>query len=84
MIITVDNGTTFDTEKDFTAEERHILQKLILWKTIVTSMEAFRKKKEQALEAGWNNSGPVKESRNLALVVQDLEKQLQRRLDGID
>ena len=84
MIITVDNGTTFDTEKDFSAEERHILQKLILWKTIVNSMEEFREKEQQALKAGWNNSGPVKESRNLAMVILDLEKQVQRRLDRID
>lgn len=82
MIITVDNGTTFDTDKDFTAEERHILQKLILWKTIVNTMEEFREKKKQALEAGWNNSGPVKESRNLAMVIRNFEKQLQHRLDA--
>lgn len=80
MIITVWNGTTFDTESDFTSAERHILQKLIVWKTIVSSLAEFEEKKRQALDAGWNNSGPVKESPHLEMVIKDFEKQVVDRL----
>jgi len=44
------------------------------------SLEQFREKKELALRKGWNNSGPIAESRNLKTVITDLEDQVLRRL----
>lgn len=80
MIITTDNGTSIDTEKDLTAPERHVLQKLFLWKSMAVSLDQFRQKKEQALQKGWNNSGPLAGSPNLRIVIQDLEKKVTMRL----
>ncbi|MBW2207157.1 MAG: hypothetical protein JRG79_09625, partial [Deltaproteobacteria bacterium] len=73
-------GQSFDTETDLTAPERHILQKLFLWESMASSLEQFKEKKDQALNAGWNNSGPVSESTNLKLIIQDLEKKVKDRL----
>ncbi len=81
MIITVGNGQSIDTSRDLDAVERHILQKLLLWETMAQSMDEFREKTGQALKAGWNNSGPVSASRNLRLIIQDLEKKVKERLD---
>lgn len=83
MIIQVANNTEIDTDRDLSAEERHVLQKLFGWKTMVDSVAEFRRKKELALSVGWNNSGPVRESRALALVVEQLEKELCLRLAQI-
>jgi hypothetical protein len=47
---------------------------------MATSLAAFRKKKEQALLAGWNNSGPIRESCALKCLAQDLEARVARRL----
>lgn len=80
MIITVFNGQSFDTEKDLTPAERHILQKLFAWKSLAKTIEEFREKRDKALKTGWNNSGPVKESRFLNIIIQDLEKQVLARL----
>ncbi len=80
MVITTRNGETFDTERDLTAPERHILQKLFLWESLASSLQEFRGKKEEALHKGWNQSGPVKEGRILCLVIEDLEKQITSRL----
>ena len=80
MIYTTEKGATFDLEKDFSSPERHILQKLFLWQEMAASVEVFRRKKAAALEAGWNNSGPVKESPALKSVTQDLERKVARRL----
>ncbi len=80
MIITVSNGQVIDTAKDLDAVERHILQKLLIWETMAKTMEEFREKTGQALTSGWNNSGPVSGSRNLKLIMQDLEKQVRERL----
>jgi hypothetical protein len=49
MIIAASNGKFFDTEKDLSAPERHILQKLFAWESTVTSQEQFEQKKEEAL-----------------------------------
>ena len=35
MIYTTQKGEAFDLEKDFSSPERHILQKLLLWKDMV-------------------------------------------------
>jgi hypothetical protein len=80
MIYTTEKGEMFDLEKDFSSPERHILQKLLLWQEMADSIEVFRGKTAEALEAGWNNSGPIKESLALKCITQDLEKRLARRL----
>ena len=80
MIITTSNGKSFDTDKDLSAPERHILQKLFAWESMVTSLEQFRDKKETALLKGWNNSGPIDESLALNTIINDLEKKVDARL----
>ena len=80
MIITTSNGKSFDTEKDLSAPERHILQKLFAWESMVASLEQFREKKEMALLKGWNNSGPIEESMPLKTIINDLEKKVDVRL----
>ncbi len=80
MIITTRNGKFFDTDKDLTAPERHILQKLFAWESMVISLEQFRDKKETALLKGWNNSGPIDESLALNTIINDLEKKVDARL----
>ena len=81
VIITTKAGKTYDTETDLTAPERHVLQKLFLWKTMASSIEVFREKKEQALVKGWNNSGPIQETPSLKDIIRDLEQKLVLRLD---
>ena len=80
MIITTKDGKTYDTETDLTAPERHVLQKLFLWKTMASSLEVFRKKKEEALAKGWNNSGPIQETPSLKDIIRDIEQKLVLRL----
>ncbi len=82
MRYTTEKGETFDLEEDFSSPERHILQKLLLWQEMATSVETFRRKKAEALAAGWNNSGPVREGRALRSVIEDLEARVARRLAG--
>lgn len=82
MIITTEDGKTFDTETDLTAQERHVLQKLFLWKTMASSLEVFRDKKEEALFKGWNNSGPIRETPALKDIVRDLEQKVIARLNS--
>ena len=80
MIFTTKDGKSFDTERDLTAPERHILQKLFLWKSMASSIEQFRTKKEEALRKGWNNSGPITESQTMRFIIQDLEHKVFDRL----
>jgi hypothetical protein len=80
MVLTLGNGQCFDTETDLTAQERHVLQKLFLWKSMASSVEEFRKKKEEALHKGWNGSGPIRESDALRAIVRDLEEKVTLRL----
>lgn len=80
MIITPHSGKSIDTATDLTSEERHILQKLFAWKAVADSLTQFRKIKDRAMKMGWNNSGPVQESRILKIVIQHLEKELIQRL----
>jgi len=82
MHYTTEKGETFDLENDFSSPERHILQKLLIWQELADSVEVFRRKKIEALEAGWNNSGPIQEGRALRCVIQDLEARVARRLKG--
>ena len=81
MIITTKDGKTYNTETDLTAPERHVLQKLFLWKTMASSIEVFREKKKEALIKGWNNSGPIQETPGLGDIIRDLEHKLVSRLD---
>ena len=80
MIMIMKSGAAVDMSKDLSAPERHILQKLLLWKDMVASVEEFRGKKEEALRAGWNNSGPIRESQVLSGIVRDLEGNVVQRL----
>jgi hypothetical protein len=82
MIITTSSGQSFDTDRDLTAPERHILQKLFLWESMASTLDQFREKKEEALLRGWNNSGPVEESLALKLIIGDLEKKVVTRLNN--
>jgi len=81
MIITTKSGQSFDTEKDLTAAERHILQKLFAWEALATSLEQFKEKRKEAAIKGWNNSGPVKESNAFKAIVRDMKKKVIARLD---
>jgi hypothetical protein len=82
MIHTTRKGEAFDTEKDFSSPERHILQKLFIWRDMAASVEEFRRKKQEALLKGWNNSGPVRESPALQRITRDLEEEVALRLAG--
>ena len=81
MIINTKDGKAIDTETDLTAPERHILQKLFLWKSMASSLQQFREKKDEALVKGWNNSGPVSESQALKSIISDLEEKVLIRLN---
>ena len=80
MVITTKDGKSFDTGTDLTAPERHILQKLLLWKSMASSLQEFRLKREEALLRGWNNSGPIRESPALKNIIVDLEEKVSDRL----
>jgi hypothetical protein len=80
MILTTRTGQSFDTETDLTAAERHILQKLFLWKSMASSVEEFREKKDEALQKGWNRSGPIRESDAMRVIARDLEDKVILRL----
>ena len=82
MIFTTQSGESFDTEKDLSEAERHILQKLFIWKEMAASPEEFRGKKEEALRLGWNNSGPIPESRAMKTITRDLAEQVSLRQPG--
>ena len=80
MIITSKDGKSIDTATDLTAPERHILQKLFLWESLVSSIHEFREKKDEALLKGWNNSGPIPESIHLKEITKALEEKVSLRL----
>ncbi len=80
MIITVASDDMADTDRDLNAMEQHILQQLLLWKDHVGSVEEFRTRKEQALAEAWNGSEPIRESRVLSSITQDIEEKLAQRL----
>lgn len=80
MIITTWKGKSFDTDKDLNEAERHIVQKLFAWESLVTSVEQFREKTKDFLAKGWNNLGPVNESPALRAIIQDIERRVITRL----
>jgi len=82
MIITTTTGRTFDTDRDFTAVERHILQKLFLWEEMAVSLKQFRAERAKAFEKGWSGSGPVMEGPVMTIIISDMEKRLVARLQG--
>ncbi len=79
MIITTSRNQIINTAT-LSPEERHIIQKLFAWESLVDSVAGFRKKQQEALKTGWNNSGPVTETRALSLVSQHLEAKIRLRL----
>jgi len=82
VIIRTRSGKSFDTDRDLTAEERHILQKLIIWESFASSVDQFREKENEAMLRGWNNSGPVKVSTAMKAILADLEEKVALRLSG--
>lgn len=80
MQIILSTGRQIDTQKDLTAEERHVVQKLYAWADAVGSVEAFENKRKQALQAGWNGSGQVIERSVLRQIIDDLEKKVKTKL----
>jgi hypothetical protein len=80
MIIQTHEGRSVDTATDLGPEERHILQKLMAWESMVKSLEQFREIRKKALADGWNNSGPVQESQALLRVIKVLETRIRQRL----
>ncbi|RLB43114.1 MAG: hypothetical protein DRH12_03915 [Deltaproteobacteria bacterium] len=80
MIIRISESTSYDTERDLTPAERHVLQKLFLWKSMATSLKQFRDEKNKALQKGWNDSGPIQESTALREIIRYLEKQVMENL----
>jgi hypothetical protein len=80
MIITTKSGRSFDTERDLIAPERHILQKLLIWESMASSVDQFRQKKMEALFKGWNNSGPIQGGEALKMIIADLEEKVILRL----
>lgn len=81
MIIDCDRAGQVDTAR-LTPEERHIIQKIMAWQSLSTSMAMFREKTAAALEAGWNDSGPVARTRALSLVIDHFEKKVRNRLNS--
>jgi hypothetical protein len=82
MIYVTLTGASFDTDRQLSAAERHILQKLILWRDLAVSVAQFRDKKQDALRTGWGDSGAVYERGALSSIIQDLEKRVALRLKG--
>jgi hypothetical protein len=80
MIHTTRKGESFDLEKDFSSPERHVLQKLIIWRDFAASVEAFREKKREALSKGWGDSGPVEDRGKMQRLLRDFEEEVARRL----
>jgi hypothetical protein len=80
MIYTTQKGEAFDLEKDFSSPERHVLQKLLIWKDMAASVDEFRRKTQEALRKGWGDSGPIQASRNLESITRDFEAQVALRI----
>ena len=80
MIIQTKNGRYIDTATDLTAPERHILQKLMIWESMASSVDEFREKRKLALLRGWNDSGPIRESEVIKTIVDEMEEKVAKRL----
>jgi hypothetical protein len=82
MIYTTTKGGSFDTDKDLSAPERHILQKLFIWKDLASGVAEFRARKQEALLKGWGDSGPIEEGPAMRSIAADLEEQVARRIQA--
>jgi hypothetical protein len=80
MMITTSEGKSFDTQRDLTAAERHILQKLMFWESMASTVEEFDRQRDVALQKGWNQSGPVDESPSMKCIIAELRRRLTHRL----
>jgi len=80
MIITTRDGKSFDTDRDLTAPERHILQKLIIWQFFASGIDQFKEKEKAAVFGGWNNSGPIKTSEAMRAILAELEEKVALRI----
>jgi hypothetical protein len=80
MIIQTKSGQRFDTATDLTAPERHILQKLMIWESMASSIEEFREKRKLALQRGWNDSGPIQEREVIRTIMDEMEEKVVNRL----
>jgi hypothetical protein len=78
MTLTTDQA--LELGRTLSSPERHVLQKLYLWKDMAVSVEEFRSQKEAALRAGWDDSGPIQTSGVLAGLLQDMEYMVAQRL----
>lgn len=81
MIFVTSRGQSVDSEKDLTAPERHILQKLFFWEDLAENVEQFRLKVKEAFKRGWNDSGPVTPRPLLLEIIKDLEERVKGRTD---
>jgi len=81
MIFTTAKGRSWDTDTDLCAPERHILQKLFFWESMVPTVREFRDRTQDALVKGWNASGPVRPGPAFQDIVRDLEAKVRRRLE---
>ncbi len=79
MIFSFDNQPPIDTA-DLTSEERHVIQKLMAWHSLADSMDFYTAKVQQALNTGWNHSGPVRPSPELKRIMRHLEETLALKL----
>jgi hypothetical protein len=78
--MTTTSNQALELGQTLSSPERHVLQKLYLWKDTALSVEEFRGKTAEALQAGWNNSGPLRASGALAGILQDMEYMVAQRL----
>jgi hypothetical protein len=80
MRITTRDGRTYDTDRDLSAAERHVLQKIMNWRDLATSLDQFRDARDRALAAGWDGAGPVRPGAALQKLIAHCEAQLRERL----
>jgi hypothetical protein len=53
----------FRYRQRLTTPERHILGKLFIWELFASIVDQLREKEKEAMFRGWNNSGPIKPSK---------------------
>jgi hypothetical protein len=82
MKIQTKSGRSIDTATDLTAPERHILQKLMIWESMASSIDEFREKRKLALLKGWNDSGPIQEREVFRIIVDEMEEKVVNRLSA--
>jgi hypothetical protein len=82
VIYTTRDGQSYGTDRQLSQAERHVLQKLLIWRKVGLSPEEFQRRRAEALAKGWNNQGPVEESAALAAISRDLLARLRARSSG--